>query len=79
VATRVVEGAVVARQGFFVGNRLVPGGEVWAADDPLVKAYKANFRPLEAQESDPPKPARPVRTSRPVGARTLTRPFTRRK
>ena len=79
MATRVVEGAVVARQAFFVGSKLVPAGQVWDADDPLVKAYKSQFRPLEAQQSDPPKPPRPVRTSRPAGARTLSRPLTRRK
>lgn len=79
MAVRVVDGAVVARQAFFVGSKFVPAGQVWDAADPLVKAYKANFRALEVQVSDPPKPPRPVRTARPVGAKTLTRPFTRRK
>jgi hypothetical protein len=75
MATKVVEGAVVARQGFFVGNKLVPAGQVWDADDPLVKTYKGQFKPLEAHQSDPPKPPRPPKVAaRPrIGGR-----FTRR-
>lgn len=73
MAGKVVDGAVVARQAFFVGNKLVPGGQVWDADDPLVKAYGANFGPLLAQQSDPPKPQRAPKPAKAPARRSGSR------
>lgn len=47
---------VVVRSSFFAGNTLVRGGDVWAADDPVVTHYPAAFRPLEVHRSRPAKP-----------------------
>lgn len=68
MAATEVDGFVVASQSFFVGNRLVPAGEVWVASDLLVKTYRQNFRPLHAQVSDQPAPK-----PRPALRRSLSR------
>lgn len=51
----------VARSSFFMGNTLVRAGDVWAADDPVVRTHPNSFRVLEVFASDPPKPPRPAR------------------
>lgn len=53
---------VVVRTPFFVGNTLVRGGEVWTADDRVVRSHRSAFAPLEVRVSDPePEPRqRPV-------------------
>lgn len=56
---------VVVRSSFFVGNTLVPSGEVWTADDRLVRSHPQAFRPLEVNASDPERAPR-VRPSFPV-------------
>jgi hypothetical protein len=59
-------GLVVVRTSFFAGNTLVRGGDVWAADDPVVKHYPAAFRPLEVHRSKPQKA--PVTRAEPKAA-----------
>jgi hypothetical protein len=59
---------VVVRSPFFAGRRMVGVGEVWGADDPIVKSYPNAFRDLEVKTSVEPQartsPAR--RTTRPA-------------
>ena len=50
---------VVVRSPFFAGPRMVGVGEVWGADDPIVRSYPKAFRPLEVKTSE--APAEPVR------------------
>ena len=58
---------VVCKSSFFSGNTLVRAGDVWAADDPVVRHNAAAFRPLEVHKSRPAvsRPAEaPKRTTR---------------
>lgn len=70
---------VVVRTPFFVGNMLVRGGEVWAANDRVVRSHRSSFAPLEVRESDPePEPRqrpvfrRPAAPKRPTPATKRT-------
>ena len=66
---------VVVRASFFAGNTLVRGGDVWAADDPVVKHYQAAFRPLEIHRS---RPAKPKPASEPEEPKAKPRTFGRK-
>lgn len=49
---------VVVRSPFFSGPRMVGVGEVWGAEDPIVKSYPNAFRPLEIKSSEEAAPVR---------------------
>lgn len=63
---------VVVRSPFFTGNRMVGVGEVWGADDPVVRNYPNAFRPLDVKSSVEAASAAPKR-------RTAVRRATRSK
>lgn len=65
---------VVVRSPFFAGTRMVGVGEVWAAEDRIVKSYPNAFRPLEVKSSE--VAAAPKRTT---AKRTVRRPATKSK
>lgn len=51
---------VVVRSPFFSGSRMVGLGEVWGADDPIVRSYPTAFRDLEVKTSIQATPVRRV-------------------
>lgn len=59
MARTVRDDLAVARSSFFMGNTLVRAGDVWAADDPVVRAHHHSFRPLEVYTGDSPRPRLP--------------------
>ena len=64
MARTVRDDLAVARSSFFMGNTLVRAGDVWAADDPVVRTHPNSFRSLEVFTADPPKPPRPSRPAK---------------
>lgn len=48
---RPTDGLVMARTSFFVGTMLVKAGEVWVADDPIVRKHAASFVEVPVRSS----------------------------
>lgn len=68
-------GLVVVRTSFFAGNKLVRAGDVWSADDPVVRHYPAAFKELVVQQSasSAEAPASPAPPARPQQRLSLSR------
>jgi len=73
---------VVVRSPFFAGSRMVGIGEVWGAEDRIVKSYPNAFRPLEIKSSEEvapvTRPARKTTTRRASTAKSKPKATTKK-